>query len=419
VITTGAGGRTLKKPRVVIEPGASPGVVAFVDYDAHLDHEPWPGVRGQLSIHYVTTRADQRGKGHMKRLLDELIARNIDKVGYVDFGDVHDEHVGRYVEGIRPLLESEGKQLRARRRFNPAELEDPFQPIETARNTYELCDWGGSRVICGSDGAGLDKTGMLAYDLSEIDPELKGFYGVHVGDPDAWLPILSRDGYCSGDAYVYEIDAAAAEDDGVPFWFMEDPHVVDKTEAPPSQIVFSRLDMIPAKYVRLVEVIPHDEVARLERDASGEDDFVEDDEFAHGSEDFLGNPRQDGPEQLESLRPEFARAAQKVYDEWQQDAQGYAEGYGAGGICHDIASAFVDVLGRHGIDGTSFNFTIGENHVTAVADIVGDAWRVDILPGVYEDGGGYTWRKLPDVVFDPSDILIESMGYPFREYVED
>ena len=125
--------------------------------------------------------------------------------------------------------------------------------------------------------------------------------------------------------------------------------------------------------------------------------------------------RRKGPEVLEALRQELAVASQRVYDAWDQDD---GDDYNGGGICHDIAGAICDVLGEHGIRSTAFSFSIGEVHVTAVADIDGDAWRVDIPPYVYETGGGYTWRKIPDVVFESDDVLIESMGQDFREYLE-
>lgn len=124
------------------------------------------------------------------------------------------------------------------------------------------------------------------------------------------------------------------------------------------------------------------------------------------------------PRRLEILRTELAAAAQRVYDDWIQDAEGHDEGRGYGGICHEIADAFSEVLYSHGINSTGFHFTIDENHVTAVADIDGDGWRVDVLPWVYETGSAYTWKKISGVVFEPEDILIEPMGYPFKEYLD-
>lgn len=70
-------GRSLKKPRELVEPPAAPGTVAFVDY-SH------PRSPDELHINYMRTRNDQRGQGHAARLLRHLISQH--EGGYVDFG---------------------------------------------------------------------------------------------------------------------------------------------------------------------------------------------------------------------------------------------------------------------------------------------------------------------------------------------
>lgn len=123
--------------------------------------------------------------------------------------------------------------------------------------------------------------------------------------------------------------------------------------------------------------------------------------------------------ELEALRSMFCVAAQEVYDEWDQDEEGYSEEYAYGGICHDIATAIQEILEEHDISSTSFSQSIGDVHVWAVADIDGDAYRVDVIPYLYEHGGGYTWRKIPDIAFVNDDIVIEPMADPFSDYLED
>lgn len=60
----GRGGRPLKRPKKVIDdPGADPGVVAFADYNRYGT---------TLSISLVIVRQDYRGKGLAKRLVNEL-----------------------------------------------------------------------------------------------------------------------------------------------------------------------------------------------------------------------------------------------------------------------------------------------------------------------------------------------------------
>jgi len=136
------------------------------------------------------------------------------------------------------------------------------------------------------------------------------------------------------------------------------------------------------------------------------------------SEDLRDNPFDIVPE-LEALRSKFCAAAQQVYDSWDQNDEGWSESVADGGICHLIAEAIQDVLSEHGIGSTSFSFSIGEVHVTAIADINGAAYMVDIPARIYETGGGYTWRKIPDVVFEPHDINIEPMGEAFEDYLEE
>lgn len=123
--------------------------------------------------------------------------------------------------------------------------------------------------------------------------------------------------------------------------------------------------------------------------------------------------------ELEALRSDFCEAAQAVYDNWDQDVEGHCDEYAHGGICHDIAEAICDVLYKNEIGCTTFSPSIGDVHVWAVADIEGEAYRVDIIPYLYEQGGGYTWKKIPDIIFEDDDIIIESMGYPFSDYLED
>lgn len=99
-------GRRLKRPKKV--PGAGPRVVAFADWSLTPD---W------LTIHYVATRRDQRGRGHMTSLLDDLIARHGHEAQFLNFGLVVSPSVWRYVEKLKLRREWDGK-VRAKLR-NP------------------------------------------------------------------------------------------------------------------------------------------------------------------------------------------------------------------------------------------------------------------------------------------------------------
>lgn len=107
---------------------------------------------------------------------------------------------------------------------------------------------------------------------------------------------------------------------------------------------------------------------------------------------ILSAIRSELEKKLHRLSYKLVKAAQKVYDEWEQQ-DGFDEVYGSGGICQDIAEAFCDVLFDHNINRTTFNASIGTNHVWAIVydDEEETAYDVDIPPHVYETGGGYTW----------------------------
>lgn len=112
-------------------------------------------------------------------------------------------------------------------------------------------------------------------------------------------------------------------------------------------------------------------------------------------------------------------AAQKVYNDWDQDETGYCDAYAYGGICHDIAGAICDVLYENDLPCTTFSFSIGEVHVAAVTATNDGVFFVDIHPSWYETGGGYCWRKIPGVIFTPDMVSLERVSpdpADFEEY---
>lgn len=112
-------------------------------------------------------------------------------------------------------------------------------------------------------------------------------------------------------------------------------------------------------------------------------------------------------DELETLRPALAEAAQKVVDEWQPDEDGFDEDYGGGGVCDDVASAMSEVIGGlEGVEITEGGHD-GDDHAWLVVYDDTDAYSVDIPPGVYETGGGYSWRKIEGARISPEDVVIE------------
>lgn len=141
------------------------------------------------------------------------------------------------------------------------------------------------------------------------------------------------------------------------------------------------------------------------------------------SPDFSRVATYKGPlyQKLMSLRLPMAQAAQKVYDEWYQDQEGYDEVYGGGGICHDIAAEIVGVIYDHipGVLAGTTNPSCGENHVWTMVCMEeqeepdedgereqGEGYVVDVPYHIYETGGGYNWTKIQDVEFSAEDITI-------------
>jgi len=110
---------------------------------------------------------------------------------------------------------------------------------------------------------------------------------------------------------------------------------------------------------------------------------------------------------LEDLRPALAEAAQAVVDEWEQDDDGVDEEFGSGGACDAVAQAMAGVLGA--ID-TMEGGQDGDDHAYLIAYDDRDAFVVDIPPGVYERGDGYSWRKIPGIQITEDDVVIERIN---------
>lgn len=124
---------------------------------------------------------------------------------------------------------------------------------------------------------------------------------------------------------------------------------------------------------------------------------------------------------LESLKSQFAEAGQKIYNEWEQDHEGYDEMYGSGGICDDIADEMCDVVSRNSGYGCFTRYSEYECHTSIyVYDTPNKIlMHVDISPYNYETGGGYTWKKIPDVRFQPEMVEIQDMSGYWDEFFDE
>lgn len=120
---------------------------------------------------------------------------------------------------------------------------------------------------------------------------------------------------------------------------------------------------------------------------------------------------------LMTLRPQMAFAAQKVYNNWEQDEDGMDPDLGGGGICDEVARAISDVI-AHNIQNAEFadGGQEGDDHAYMIVYNQQEAYGVDIPCHIYEKGGGYSWQKLPGVHFSPTDIAIWEVPHPEQGY---
>lgn len=131
---------------------------------------------------------------------------------------------------------------------------------------------------------------------------------------------------------------------------------------------------------------------------------------------------------LKQLFPLFLEAAQKVYDSWNQDEEGYDEMYGSGGICDDIASEICTIVSRKTNYGCFTYYNEYNYHTVCYVYVCNDIenqedygrghmFTVDIPYNNYEEGSGYTFKKIPNVKFTADMIEIKDMSGFFDEYI--
>jgi hypothetical protein len=116
---------------------------------------------------------------------------------------------------------------------------------------------------------------------------------------------------------------------------------------------------------------------------------------------------------LLSLRKDFIISAQKVYDEWDQDEEGYDEEYGSGGICDDIADSMCDVINEKTNYGCFHLYNEYDCHTSIYVYDESNKllYNVDIPPYVYETGYGYTWKKNKNISFNINNVEIIELDY--------
>jgi len=117
--------------------------------------------------------------------------------------------------------------------------------------------------------------------------------------------------------------------------------------------------------------------------------------------------------QLISLRGHMALEAQKIYDEWQPNKDGFDEVTGYGGICDEISNALSEVIASSIEDiNIEEGGQDGDDHAYLVVHDSSSGYVVDIPYYLYERGGGYNWKKIPEVSFKETDIVITPSPIP-------
>lgn len=107
-------------------------------------------------------------------------------------------------------------------------------------------------------------------------------------------------------------------------------------------------------------------------------------------------------ENVKNLIPEFITKAQNEYDKWNESD---IDEYAGGGICHLIADQISEVLSNNDIICSTVSSDF-EQHVYCVVQVKEGIYMVDIHHSTYETGGGFSWEKIPDITFEPNDIII-------------
>jgi hypothetical protein len=123
----------------------------------------------------------------------------------------------------------------------------------------------------------------------------------------------------------------------------------------------------------------------------------------------------------EKVVDSMVTSAQKKYDEWVVDTDGNDAEVGGGGICHLVADALINALSSNGIHNCQSVCATHEQHVYVICQFREGIYEIDIPYSIYETGGGFSWKKIPNVKFNRNSVVISRLdGDPknISNYVE-
>lgn len=106
------------------------------------------------------------------------------------------------------------------------------------------------------------------------------------------------------------------------------------------------------------------------------------------------------------------KVAQHEYDNWDESD---IDTYAGGGICHLIANEICGVLYDLGIECTTQSCSY-EQHVYVVAKFEEGIYQIDIPYHVYETGGGFSWKKLPNIQFESNHVIFYKIASDTSEW---
>lgn len=120
-------------------------------------------------------------------------------------------------------------------------------------------------------------------------------------------------------------------------------------------------------------------------------------------------------EDLTALFHQISQIGQKEYDQWSQDETGYDEAVGHGGICHLIADQIVMFLDKMGYESLTHSLD-SEVHVLVVVKLTDGIYWIDIPYHLYETGGGYVWKKKPNIIFDKTFVTFNKISSNLEDF---
>ena len=114
-------------------------------------------------------------------------------------------------------------------------------------------------------------------------------------------------------------------------------------------------------------------------------------------------------QKIKHILPKLAKKAQEEYDAWDEEN---VDEYAGGGICHIIADELSDIFSQNDIDSAPITHPFKQHVYNVAFDTeTKTAITIDLPDYVYETGGGFSWKKIPDVEITPNDFILDEVNW--------